>query len=259
MSMLRFRLKGSPGTITYPAFESALRHWQHIIADYDYAFSKSRKGASEWVIAELSANGSLDVVAKRRVDSAGIGVRVSHHTVSGLGQIEREGTTPPYISQAGMKNVQGLVKIIGSGGVAGMVVESETEEEELSAKASVNVDQLLPTSYTSVGSIEGRLEAISLHGKPKYVVYHDRTQRAISCRFQPQDLEEVKAALGLRVNVFGLVHWNPKGEQIKVEEGNLRILGPQELLPTIEEVGGSDPTLTGGRSTADFLREIRGG
>ena len=258
MSTVRLKLRGEPGAITLSALGDSLRHMLKIIGDLDYALSRKPGGAEEWVVTELSI-GSVSVAVKRRTDDGRLGTRVSEQWVSGLRRIEREGVTPPYLSHDGMRQTRALLKIIGNKGVSGIEVASDADSEELSAKASANVDQLLPEAYTSVGSIEGRLEDISIHGKAKYVVYHDRTRRAINCTFPLSQLATVKDALGERVNVYGIIHWNPKGEQLRVEEGDLRILGPQSELPTIEEIGGSDPDLLGGLSTAEYLREVRGG
>jgi hypothetical protein len=259
MSTIRIRLQGELGEITLSALGDALHHMLKIIGDLDYALSRKRGGEKEWVVTDLSP-GSLCVAVKRRTDDGRIGARVSDQWVNGLRRIEREGATPPYLSHDGMKETRALLKIIGNKGVSGIVVGSDRDEEELSAKASANVDQLLPEAYTSVGSVEGHLDAISLHGgRPKYVVYHDRTHRAINCAFPRSLLPAVKDALGQRVNVYGIIHWNPKGEQLRVEDGDLRILGPDSAIPRIEDISGSDPDLLGRVSAAEYLGEARGG
>ena len=64
---------------------------------------------------------------------------------------------------------------------------------------------------------------------------------------------------GKRVNVTGMVQYNARGEPMRVEPEAIRALRDESELPTIEEMSGRYPDLTGELSTAQFLREVRGG
>jgi hypothetical protein len=128
---------------------------------------------------------------------------------------------------------------------------------EVSRRAADNIGELLPVRRESVGAIEGRLEAISIHRAKKFVVYHSITRKAVNCSFKDDEfLEEAKRALGERVHVSGVVKTNIKSEPVMVEVNRLRILG-KGRLPTTGELTGSDPDFTGGLSTDEFIRRIR--
>ena len=151
--------------------------------------------------------------------------------------------------------------MIGKNGATGIVVSSPTTPTHiatLSPKAAVHIDELLPTKYSALGSVEGRMEMISLHATPKFVVYHAITQRAVACKFDREQLDKIKDILGVRVNVYGTVSYNAKGEPLRVEDIiDIRLLKEEHELPTIRELHGIDPDFTGGLDSVEYLREMR--
>lgn len=131
---------------------------------------------------------------------------------------------------------------------------------EISAKASANIDQLLKIRKRSIGSIEGTLETISVHGKPRIIVYLGRTRKAVTCRFDGEGLlDQATSLLRRRVVVSGIVHSNAKGEPMRVDAEHIRALRRNDELPSIAEMGGMDPNFTGDMSTEEYLRSIRVG
>jgi hypothetical protein len=110
------------------------------------------------------------------------------------------------------------------------------------------------------GSVEGKLETVSVHGKPRYVVYHGRTGKAVTCKIDGQQrLQGAIDLMGRRVNVAGRIHYNARGEPLRIDDGDIRPLRDDSQLPTTAELTGSDPNLTGKLSTAEYLEIIRGG
>jgi hypothetical protein len=261
VASVRLEIAGKAGSISLLAFIGAMQNELKILSDLDSALSGEPKGTLDWVVTDL-ALGSLVVEAesRSRLEDRNIGPEVAEAFVSGLYQLENEGTTPPYLSDVGMQSAKRLLKMIGNDGTSGLVVSTPFRKVELSAKASANIDQLLPARYQSVGSIEGKMEMISIHGAPRFIVYLARTHKAVKCTFdRDRWLDKVKDALGHRVYVSGIVHSNSRGEPLRVEIDDIRRLRKQEELPTITEIGGIDPEFTGDMSTDEYLRSIRVG
>jgi hypothetical protein len=117
-----------------------------------------------------------------------------------------------------------------------------------------------PTSraYRSIGSVEGRLEMVSIHHRPRFTVYHSRTNKAVRCDFAHEDLGTITAALGRRVVVSGVVHSNAKGEPLRVDVERIALVGREEEPPSTASLAGSDPSFTGDVSTKEYIRSIRG-
>lgn len=260
MATLRFEIKGEAGSITVRGFLVEIENAFRMLAEYDSAISSEPTGSLDWVITNVSI-GSLWIEAesRSRLEDRNVGPEVAKAYMAGWAQIEREGTTPPYLTEAGMLNARRIVKLIGREGIAGFAVSDLSERVEISAQASANIDQLIPVRYRSIGSIEGRLETISVHGRPKFVVYLSRTGKAVTCRIEGELLlATAKDALGRRVGASGTVLSNAKGEPLRVAVERIHTLRSAEELPTTASLAGSDPDFTGGLSTEEYVRSLRG-
>ena len=179
---------------------------------------------------------------------------------NGLGVIEGEGRSPAYYSERSLRAAKSTLKLIGREGVTGFHVSGDGPEPlVLTAQAAVNVDQLVRPARKSLGSVEGRLNMISLAGaRPKFEVDDALTKKPVACRFEPAMLEAVKEALGRRVFVSGMVTYNRRGEPLRVAlDAPIRVLRDRAQLPSTDDIERHYPTLTGTVSTRDYLETIR--
>jgi hypothetical protein len=125
-----------------------------------------------------------------------------------------------------------------------------------------HLHQLIPESYTTVGSVEGTLEAISVHRKKVFVVYEELFGKAVTCEFSGLDvLEKAKSSLGERVRVSGIVSRNSKSEPRKVSlmrAGDFQVFGSELKILPFPSLAGTDPNLTATIDTREYVRRIRG-
>ncbi|MGN6216801.1 MAG: hypothetical protein ACTHN7_07580 [Solirubrobacterales bacterium] len=91
---------------------------------------------------------------------------------------------------------------------------------------SVNAEKVLGTPEVTFGTIEGRLEALSIHGTKDFSVW-PIGGNAIKCVFGSRlDLDvDVLPAVGKRVAVEGKIKTKPNGERVSVEVEELRVIG----------------------------------
>ena len=261
MARISLEIKGKLGSISLHSLQSTLGNVEHILAELDRAISRNPNGTLDWKVIGLST-GSLivEVASESRVEGADFGPRVAGTYVRGMQSIEVEGLSPEYLSPQGMAYAKKLIKTIGHNGAAGLKISTPGQEVELTAQASVNIDQLLKPGWKSIGSIEGRLDTISFHrAKPNFVVYYSITHKAVKCVVNAEMLSRGKDLLGRRVNVFGTVHYNARGEPVRVEAEGIRSLRSRDELPTLDDIGGIDPDFTGELTSEEFLRRMRNG
>jgi hypothetical protein len=269
MARVQFDIIGEPEKISVGTFFGSFSIALTLLREFDQAISGKYHGSLLWYISRLHGNGSLslqfrsDPKRKKKEPIAEIrdfGPQVTNAFVTGFENIEKKGISPPYLSEFGMARIDSLLRFIKEDRAKEFEVSDLTRSVRVSNKSSENLGQLLPVTRESIGSIEGKLEAISIHKRPRVMVYHSITRKAVTCRFEESEfLDAMKSALGHRVVVSGNVHSNIKGEPIRVEMEALRVLGPESALPDIEELGGSDPMFTGEMTTDEFIRSIRGG
>jgi len=260
MTTLKITINGKPGTISLDSFINMTVHSFKVLADLDSGISRRPAGSLKWIIKDIFKSSlGLEIEPRSKLPDRNFGPEVAQAFVRGIYQIENEGTTPPFFSEEGLSRAHRLVKLIGRNGATGFHAEYFKESADLTIQSSANIEQLLGASHHSFGSVEGMLETISIHGGPRFVVYHHISHKGITCKVPSEMIEEAKDYMGRRVIIGGLVNYNAKGEPTRVEAENLRVLRREHELPWTEQLSGSDPHLTGDLSSKQYIKDVRGG
>jgi hypothetical protein len=273
MALLRIDIAGNPKTVPFRTLLQIGSNSMGVLEDYDHAFSHASRSVTDWYINDISTNGRLRVELysrlrkTRREMPPDLGERVARHFVSGFKVLEKEGTSPAYLTDEGMQRAQRLTNAIGQDGARALIASlpQETKEvvAEITHKTAENIARLLPAASVALGSVEGHLEGINLHNRPRFIVYEHRTGKAVTCLYGNLKLmETIKSSLEKRVIVSGKLARNAKGEPLRITLASLedlRVLGSEDLkiLP-FKKLRGSDPDFTGEMTTEEFIRSIRG-
>lgn len=259
MSTLRLHIEGQPGVLGVSAFLAAVGESVYMLRDLDAGVSGSPRGTLDWSVAALRTGSAvIELESRSREEERNVGPEVARLFVNGLDQLEQRGTTPPYLSETGMTHARRLLRLIGRNGMSGLQVSDLAETVTISAKAAANIEPLLTARRRALGSIEGKIETASIHGRPRFIVYLSRTRKAVTCRMSTSAvLESAAGVMGRRVLASGTIHYNARSEPLRVDVDHVRVLRTENELPTIDELAGSDPEFTDGLSTAEYIRELR--
>ncbi|HEY1656758.1 MAG TPA: hypothetical protein VGG14_00305 [Candidatus Sulfotelmatobacter sp.] len=269
MAVLRLDIQGNPKTIPYRSFLSVANNSLGILDELDTAFSHRRLGAVQWFMNDLSINGKLRLeIYSRRIELKrkrlpDVAEQVTKSFVTGFRALEQQGKSPAYLSEFGMHKAENLTSVLGHDGATAVVASdvSTNEEVEITKQSAVNLRNLIPEAHRSYGSIEGKLEAISIHRGEHFVVYEAISGKGVMCRFPQLTLTpKAKDHLGDRVQVSGLLSRNAKGEPVRIlieKPERFKIFGTDLTILSLKSLGGSDPAFTGDLSTEDFIRSIR--
>ncbi|MBN1763959.1 MAG: hypothetical protein JW860_01775 [Sedimentisphaerales bacterium] len=109
---------------------------------------------------------------------------------------------------------------------------------ELNYKLIDNINNIMGTNYIDYGSIEGKLDAINIHTKPKISVYDALTGKAIRCYFDESMLDYIISAMGKRVSIYGQIRYKKNGSPISVDIEEIDIFPPQNELPKFKDIIG---------------------
>ncbi len=258
---LEFTIEGERGRISLETFATVIHNSFDILSDLDSAISSEPRGTLEWFVTGVSF-GSLvvSIESKSKLPKVDYSPKVVEFFVGGLRHIQKEHTTPPYFSDYGLRKAQSLARTLHKDGARAVVIRDVEKEDAATIEPQITIDlgQLINVRYQEVGSVEGKLEMISIHGVPRFTVYHAITRHSIRCKFAPhQFIDVVKDALGRRVIVSGIVYFNYKHEPIRVELKDLAIIPREEELPYPSEIRGISPDFTGELTTQEYIRSLR--
>jgi hypothetical protein len=126
------------------------------------------------------------------------------------------------------------------------LVRSDTEQAPEPARPS----------YYEVSQLDGRLDLISVRSRLLFVIEEHVTGVRVPCRFPDHMTEEIKAALGARVVVEGLIRYNADGVPTSMSNVTDLFVRPKPLK-TLEELVGSAPDFTGGIDPVEYIRTMR--
>ena len=111
---------------------------------------------------------------------------------------------------------------------------------------------------TAWGSVDGRLDLISVHRRPYFAIYEHGSSNRIRCMFPDDWTDTVKEFLSYRVIVEGKLRYRRDGSVATLERPTAIDAVP-EPRRSLEEFRGALPGISGELSSADYIRQLRTG
>jgi len=126
---------------------------------------------------------------------------------------------------------------------------------------SRNIEKILGTDEFEIGSYTGMLEAINIHGNQNvFYVYPTSHMPKLKCLF-PKDLKEIAiSAIGHYVTVTGRKRYKPNISGAISYEMRIQDMvshPPEDDLPSLADLKGIAPDITGNENSENFVRGIR--
>jgi hypothetical protein len=159
-----------------------------------------------------------------------------------------------------LDDIKGLAKPVGTHLKYATLLINDSQFE-LTDDVIKRVDIALEVDEECIGSIEGQLEQINIHGGANtFHVYPDVGPRRVSCHFPNALLDDAIFAVGRRVEVSGLLKYR-RGASFAhaINVTGIDAFPPDDELPTWEDIRGRAPDATGELSSEAFVRELRNG
>lgn len=187
--------------------------------------------------------------------------RVAGAAIEGFADAEQqEGLPRGWDGKTARAGVD-LARKLGLLSTNGMVLElldgdRVVRDVIVTRQAADHLSVALEQRQHSIGSLIGRLDAISVHRGLEAGLWHERTGKRVKVAFSKAQTEEVTSALGKRVEVAGSIARTVDGEAVDIRMRSVEVLA--EGRPPVAGLVGLDPDFTGGMEPKDYLREIRG-
>ena len=106
----------------------------------------------------------------------------------------------------------------------------------------------------SYGSVQGVLEASPCQGEGVFTVKEAWSGKLVQCRLEGELASQAKEAIGRRVVVSGRKLTSKDGKSKAVAGWEMQVLPRDEDLPTIEEMKGIYPDMTGGLPSEVYVK-----
>ena len=235
---LGFSLSGE--AVSVESFIAVAEKLTDLLRELETSMTGGR--ALEWHIADLRT-GSAHLAMRPHTEAlqgAESAAPIIASALDGLEVVEGAAQRPPHFSDRALRHAKSLVNapkrhpnglsIFGGSGTAPRRVA-------ISKSLVAHVDELLGAASVAIGSLEGRLEALTVHGTIEFSIYDSITNRRIPCGCNRKTLDAAMQHFENRVSVSGEIRFNARGEatSIKVDEVHPLGTGP---LPQAKDILG---------------------
>jgi hypothetical protein len=260
MSQTIFLRIGERDRIPLAAFIESLRDFLGMLRDLDATISKDTKGSVIWEVVSLQQNsppivGVYPTPRSKKVPdvSAVVAAQVLRNTYL----LTTGGQPTQFMSSSALDYLEALAGKAKRYGPSAVYVNGSClkQESPITEKTLEHVQHLTHVTFMGYGSVVGNLESITVHKKNEFRVWDETTHKAVTCKFQPQQEDIVKALLRHRVTVSGMIYANSTGAPIKLDVEGLEAT-ERRALPTIQEMSGLVSDFTEGKTLKEYLEAI---
>ena len=228
------------GQVTLQRLVDAAKAWTGLLREVGRdVVGATERDAVRYVITEAKG-GSLTLGVSPRPGNENVSaeamLRIAPAVTSGIRLLEQSAERPENFTDVALQRLRELA----------LLADPETPEVRvgnsvpLSRRLVQHVEKVLTPEFTSIGTVEGRLEGLIIHGKSRFIMVDHLTKRQISCYFTKR--VEWKLALklfGTRVAATGRIRSRVSGEKMSIQVTHLQpLLQPEEELPSANDVLG---------------------
>ena len=102
-----------------------------------------------------------------------------------------------------------------------------------------HVESVLSPEVRTIGTIEGELEGLIIHGRKRFLLYDRLTGRQVICYFgHAVSWEELRDVFGKRMAVTGEIRSRRSGERASIDVSSYYVFPPEHELPSAQDVRG---------------------
>lgn len=277
MSDLNFEIFTHHGVISSGAFQKAIANSIYLLNQFDAGILHRGRGVLNWFVDSVRSEGngngqgphrfSFHFVSELKKSKSlpkippNFAPSVTRELVHGVNEIETDCETPQFLSENAMEKVAEFGSMVQRQDVTGFRFSANQQVADITAQTATNVAKLTQKRTSSYGSVIGRLEELSIHGGYKARLYHELTNKVVTCQFaNADDFNRAAAEFGNLVEATGELHQNLNGDTIRIIHPEIENLEGKPRFSWEEEDQSVMvlPSFADTPSTAEFMRRVRG-
>jgi len=170
------------------------------------------------------------------------------------------GSIPDDVNYELLDLLNGLVRPIGKSISTTNIVVND-DHFDITREFGRHIEEALENAESCLGSIEGSLDAINLHGNTnKFTIYPSVGPQKVICDFPPELHDIAISSIEKNVVVTGTLYYRPRDPfPFRVVVSAIDISPPDDELPTFDDLLGLAADTTDDTPSEVIIRRLRDG
>lgn len=162
---------------------------------------------------------------------------------TGLELLETKHERPKYFSDYALEKALDLASVIdvGESGLDAVRVRVNGKSNLLTHKTVAIVEDLLKTPVSTFGTIEGKLQTISVRGNIHCYIFDALTDHGVRCNFKAEEtelFEKITQHFKERIIAYGRIRYKKGGEPKSILVEKFKVVSNQRDLPKFKDIYG---------------------
>ncbi len=265
---LGIRLRGSVADLDA---QRVLRDLSHLVTllglleDAQLQTDRASALRSTWAVSGLglgSVKMSLSPLEPRGGADFPMLEHVPELAIAGFEAVERTPRVPDSWNTRIVLEAERATRHLGTDSAHALVLTllvdgEERRSVEVTRRASTNARTAIKARSSSLGSVIGTLDSVSVHKRKRAGLWTARGRR-VDLRFDAEGQEEVASLLGQRVEVWGRLSRNLDDDVLSIQARRFFGLQQPGQGRRLADLRGIAPGLTGGQDVDLYLERLRG-
>ena len=259
---LTFVINPEGESASFGLLSKSLEDIGRLLRDVDRAIYGARS-RHEWLVRELRSSAPTIALQPDLNGRGDNGVAAAEVVGAGLRAVTA-GTDqpPPYFTEKALEDLGKMRRLFGGPDKARSIAVfvNDRQTATIGRDISEKVGRILAAGYHNIGSLEGTLEIINVHGSPSVTIWDRVSRSPVRCSIPKDDewIANVKSLLGRRVAVTGDIHYFVNGVPRSIPNVTLiEDATPDPNLPRAE-FGSIPDRRVREVGAAEWLNSIRG-
>lgn len=252
---LVFELQPRGEALTFRGLIEATESINRILRDVDYTIT-GNKTAHQWLVTRLS-NPTPSLTLQPILDEVGL-VDLTARGLESITADEAPTAPPEGWSEYALDDLRRTKRLFnGYYDMRAIVVKRNAQPiARIADDISRKVDRVYRGGYSLLGSLEGKLEAVNLHGKtPTTTIWERMSGRPVRVHLSQELKSKAKDLLEHRVLVSGRIKYFANGASRSIVD--LKDIRDLDRPYRLRAEFGSIPDITGDLTTEEFLEAMR--
>ena len=278
---IKITVMGRPGhdddAPTVEDLLSQIRDQVDLMREVERAIDPDGKQHLDWRVTNVSKNSPITF--ELTPTAKNYGTDIDHHVgnivttvAEGLKALRNTDKRPKFFNDQAMKTVERVTRRVNNGLAVTEVDFTAYQQERFrldhetaySTMSSVErIREPLAKSHRELGSLEGYVKTVGRDGHMRPVLYiSSRLDGSeVKCVAKEGGLEKIghlevdKVTSGLRVNVFGVMHYKDASRLNRIDVERIDLFDDSDLLPDIRDI--VEQNFTDGVEAVEYLKKLR--